>query len=100
MWSPFDRQWCARAAIVGAARSELDAEAFRKMIRDSLLEFAPKLAQESAALERFLVMVHYVRVDASGDAGWADLKDVMRDDVVRAFYLSVSPSLFGTAGAK
>ena len=31
-------------------------------------------------------MVHYVRVDASGDAGWADLKDLMRDDVVRAFY--------------
>ena len=88
------------ARIVGAARSELDADSFRKMIRDSLLEFAPKLAQESAALERFLGMVHYVRVDASGDAGWADLKDLMRDDVVRAFYLSVSPSLFGTIGGK
>ena len=45
------------ARIVGAARSELDADSFRKMIRDSLLEFAPKLAQESAALERFLGMV-------------------------------------------
>ena len=88
------------AKIVGAARSELDAEAFRSMIRESLLEFAPKLAQESAALERFLGMVHYVRVDASGDAGWADLKDLMRDDVMRAFYLSVSPSLFGTIGGK
>ncbi len=88
------------ARIVGAARSELDADGFRKMIRDSLLEFAPKLAQESAALERFLGMVHYVRVDASGDAGWSGLKDLMRDDVVRAFYLSVSPSLFGTIGGK
>jgi len=88
------------ARIVGAARSELDADSFRKMIRDSLLEFAPKLAQESAALEQFLAMVHYMRVDAAGDAGWSGLKDLMRDDVVRAFYLSVSPSLFGTIGGK
>ena len=88
------------ARIVGAARSEFDAEAFRSMIRDSLLEFAPALAKETTLLEQFLGMVQYVRVDAAGDAGWADLKDLMRDDVVRAFYLSVSPSLFGTIGGK
>ncbi len=34
-------------------------------------------------------------IDATGEGGWARLAELMRPDVVRAFYFSVAPSLFG-----
>jgi glucose-6-phosphate 1-dehydrogenase len=37
----------------------------------------------------------YVAVDARGTDGWADWLARMRPGVVRAFYFSVAPSLFG-----
>ncbi len=37
----------------------------------------------------------YVTIDAHGEDGWQALKERMRDGVIRAFYFSVAPSLFG-----
>ncbi|MGJ8547547.1 MAG: glucose-6-phosphate dehydrogenase [Sulfitobacter sp.] len=84
-----------QARIIGAARSEMTAPAFRDMVRAGLLEFAPESAGDQDALARFLAQIDYVCIDAAGDAGWAALAALMRPDTVRAFYLSVSPSLFG-----
>jgi glucose-6-phosphate 1-dehydrogenase len=39
--------------------------------------------------------MRYIPVDAMGEAGWTDLADEMRGDVVQAFYFSVAPALFG-----
>ena len=80
------------ARIIGMARSEMDSDGFRDQVRASMKEFAPGFKKET--LDRFLSRVDYVPVDALGDAGWEALKSVLRDDVVRAFYLSVGPSLF------
>ncbi|MEO3416069.1 glucose-6-phosphate dehydrogenase [Roseovarius sp. CAU 1744] len=88
------------ARIVGTARSEMDNDAFRGVIRDSLLEFAPRAAEQTGLLERFLEKLSYVCVDVKGDQGWGDLAGFMRPDAVRAFYLSVSPSLFGEIAAR
>ena len=83
------------ARVIGSARSDMDSAGFRDMVRESLLEFAPKTAADTDGLTRFLDKLSYVCVDAKGERGWANLAKALRPDVVRAFYLSVSPSLFG-----
>ncbi len=83
------------ARVIGAARSDMNVDAFRDLVRNTLTEFAPDSAADAQALERFLAAVSYVRVDATGDSGWSELQQALRPDVIRAFYLSVSPSLFG-----
>ncbi|NUH64366.1 glucose-6-phosphate dehydrogenase [Sulfitobacter sp. S0837] len=88
-------QMPAGARIIGAARSEMNHEAFLKLIEDSLKEFVPKSAEQSAQIAAFLKSLRYVCIDATGEAGWRELGEHLRPETVRAFYLSVSPTLFG-----
>ncbi|MCW1956824.1 glucose-6-phosphate dehydrogenase [uncultured Lentibacter sp.] len=83
------------ARIIGVARSEMDVAAFRAQVGQSLTGFSPSAAGDAALVAAFLQKISYVTVDATGDSGWAELAAQLRQDVVRAFYLSVSPSLFG-----
>ncbi len=82
------------ARIIGAARSEMDDDAYRKMIAEAIEEFDPKVSKDTACMDRFMCSLHYVEIDATGDGGWPDLKELLRKDVIRAFYFSVGPSLF------
>ena len=88
------------ARIVGTARTPMEQEAFRILVRDSLMEFAPGPTKQVNLLDRFLDKISYLCIDAMGDLGWADLAGCLRESATRAFYLSVSPSLFGTLAAK
>ncbi|MFD0979704.1 glucose-6-phosphate dehydrogenase [Tropicimonas aquimaris] len=90
-----DGQMPPEARVIGAARSEMDDEGFRKLTRESLEEFMPASALDKERVEEFLSLLSYVQVDAKGDGGWAELKEHIRPDVVHAFYFSVAPSLFG-----
>ncbi|MCC5963395.1 MAG: glucose-6-phosphate dehydrogenase [Rhodobacteraceae bacterium] len=83
------------ARIIGAARSEMGQDAFRQMVAEALTEFLPPREIDAAKRDSFLQMLDYVAIDARGDGGWQALADLMREDVVRAFYLSVAPALFG-----
>lgn len=83
------------ARIVGAARSDMDAEGYRSFIKEALHEFAPKSCKDTAQVGAFLSMLEYVAIDARGDGGWAELGALMRPDMVQAFYFSVAPALFG-----
>ncbi|WP_299847598.1 glucose-6-phosphate dehydrogenase [uncultured Roseovarius sp.] len=87
------------ARIIGAARTDMARQAFTVMVRDSLLEFAPQATMDKNQLDAFLKTLNYVCVDASGDTGWDALAEHLRADAIRAFYLSVSPVLFGTIAA-
>ncbi len=92
-------QMPVEARIIGSARTEMDREQFAAQMRASLLEFAPQAATQESVLAAFLERLDYVRVDASGETGWKALAKLLRPDATRAFYLSVSPSLFGTIAA-
>ena len=71
-------------------------EAFRAAMRDALSEAAPEAARDDDTLSRFLARLDYVTVDADRRGGLARAGDgKLRPDAVRAFYLSVAPSLFG-----
>ncbi|WP_417741301.1 glucose-6-phosphate dehydrogenase [Salipiger sp.] len=82
--------------VIGAARSEMDDAAFRDFTREALVEFGKSQADNAEAIEAFLSHLHYVPVDAKGEGGWDALKDLLREDedIVRAYYFSVGPSLF------
>ena len=81
--------------IIGAARADLTEQVFRDQVRAALTEFVAADHLDPAMVEAFLARLHYVPIDATGSPGWAELKGLVRADVVRAFYFSVAPSLFG-----
>lgn len=81
--------------IIGAARSDLDADGYRDMIKGAIAEFGGAESADSEGIERFLAQLDYVPIDAKGTGGWGALAKLVRQDVVQAFYFSVGPSLFG-----
>ncbi len=89
-----DGQMPDGARIIGAARSDLDAEGYRKEIRAAFKEFL-RQEERDDQMDAFLEHVDYLAIDAMGDGGWKALKKKMRDGVTQAFYFSVGPSLFG-----
>ncbi|GGH32317.1 glucose-6-phosphate 1-dehydrogenase [Cribrihabitans marinus] len=88
------------ARIIGSARSKMDAAGFREKVRAALEEFTPAADRNEEQVDGFLDRLDYVSVDASGKGGWKELAAALRPDVVRAFYLSVSPSLFSGIAAR
>jgi len=82
--------------IVGVSRRPLAREAFQASVRDALTRFNGSEAVSPDVVERFLNRLDYVAVDASGDAGWADLKALLGpEDRTRAYYMATGPDLFG-----
>ena len=83
------------ARIIGAARGEMDDADYRSFVESALKEFVSAARRTDATVAAFLAQCRYVRVDATGDAGWPDLAAALRPGVIRAFYFSVAPPLFG-----
>ncbi|MFP4274572.1 MAG: glucose-6-phosphate dehydrogenase [Paracoccaceae bacterium] len=93
------RRFCAgqiptEARIVGAARSAMSPAEWRGFVTGAVQDHAGANC-EPGMLEAFLDRLAYVTLDARGDDGWAELARHCRSDVVRVFYFSVGPSLFG-----
>ncbi|MDZ4312779.1 MAG: glucose-6-phosphate dehydrogenase [Cypionkella sp.] len=88
-------QMTENSRIIGAARADLNDDSFRAMVAEAIAEFVPKDRQDKKIVAQFLEKIAYVSIDATGEGGWAKLRDLMRENVVRAFYFSVAPSLFG-----
>ena len=63
-----DGQMPEGARVIGAARSEMDAAAFRAAASAALDEFVGKV--DGAVRARFLGCLDYVRIDATTDEGW------------------------------
>ena len=88
-------QMTPESRIIGAARAELTDAAFCQSVQDAIEEFVPAAQRDAASVAAFLALLAYVPIDAKGEGGWATLKDRVRPGVVRAFYFSVAPALFG-----
>jgi glucose-6-phosphate 1-dehydrogenase len=81
--------------IIGAARAELDDEGYRALARAAIEEFVTKAMQDASQIDAFVARLFYTPIDATGINGWTALRNMMRPGMVRAFYFSVAPSLFG-----
>ena len=88
-------QMTGDSRIIGAARGALSDDEFRTMVGEAIVEFVPADRRDAATITEFMAHLSYVAIDAKGEEGWAKLKGLMRDGVVRAFYFSVAPALFG-----
>ncbi len=95
------RRFCSgqmppEARIIGAARSDLDAGGYRDLVKDAIAEFGGGFTCEDKTLDSFLDRLDYLKIDARGETGWAELQEKMKGTGrVEAYYFSVSPSLFG-----
>jgi len=89
-----DGQMPDAARVIGAARSDLDDTGFRALAAEALREHAGAAAEDGDAVARFLDVLGYVRLDATGEDGWPDLAARLRPEAIRAVYLSVGPALF------
>ena len=90
-----DGQIPETAQIIGAARSDLDADGYRAEVAEALNEFLPARLCDPDVVKAFLDRVDYVAIDARGTAGWEALKGKMRAGHIQVFYFSVAPGLFG-----
>ena len=95
-------QMPAGSRIIGAARSKMNKAEFRKSVREALEQFLDPKHRKPEAIENFLNTIDYVAVDATGDSGWAALGKKLEEKPasIRAFYLSVAPSLFAPIAAR
>ncbi|ATG44491.1 glucose-6-phosphate 1-dehydrogenase [Phaeobacter piscinae] len=80
--------------IIGTSRSEMDRKGFQEMVADAIRTYGQPGETSDDEIAAFVDLLHYTAVDARGDNGWQALGDLLRDDAIRAFYLSVGPSLF------
>ena len=87
-------QMPAEARLIGAARSELDDDAFEALVREALETFVSDGKRDGDTIDAFVANCSYISIDANEDGGWQALRDALREDVTRAFYFSVAPSLF------
>ncbi|MQQ10216.1 glucose-6-phosphate dehydrogenase [Epibacterium sp. SM1979] len=87
-------QFDHNSRVIGASRSEMDRAAFCDLVAKALNEFAHPEDTSADNIKAFLDILDYVAIDAKSENGWTELGEHLRDDVVRAFYLSVAPGLF------
>jgi glucose-6-phosphate 1-dehydrogenase len=90
-----DGQLTRDSKIVGAARGDMKQSEYREFVSQAIDEFSGLENIDPKAKQGFLSILDYVTVDAKSESGWETLASKMRDDVIRAFYFSVAPSLFG-----
>jgi len=82
--------------IIGVSRRHMEREDFRASVRDALIKFGEADASCAEAVERFIQRLDYHAVDATSDAGWKELKDVLGpEERTRAYYMATGPDLFG-----
>jgi glucose-6-phosphate 1-dehydrogenase len=74
------------ARVIGAARTELDTDGWRRMVAGAI--------GPAEGLDAFLDRLAYVTLDATGEAGWPELRAACGAPEVRAVYFSVAPALF------
>jgi len=91
-----DGQFDERSRIIGVSRAAMSDADFQAVAREAVELHVPETDRDPASLERFLSCFSYVAADVTRSGEDSSLSGSLRDDpeIVRAFYLAVSPALF------
>lgn len=83
--------------IIGASRSAMTDDEYRQFARNAIHEHVKPEEVDEKEVDGFLARLSYVAVDAKSEEGWDALKTLIgkKPEKIRAFYLAVSPTLFG-----
>ncbi|EAU41368.1 glucose-6-phosphate 1-dehydrogenase [Fulvimarina pelagi HTCC2506] len=98
-----DGQIPIEARIIGASRTAFSSEEYRNFARDALTDHVKPEDLHDDTITRFVNRLFYCHVDARSDEGWPELKALLDENGssrIRAFYMAVSPNLFGDFAAK
>ncbi|MGN6144963.1 MAG: glucose-6-phosphate dehydrogenase [Mesorhizobium sp.] len=91
-----DHQFSEPTRIIGTSRAKLSDADFQAFARKAITDHVKADDIDEKELEKFLARFSYVPADATTGAGFDELKKAVGDsDRIRAFYMAVSPSLFG-----
>ncbi|MFU0503907.1 glucose-6-phosphate dehydrogenase [Pseudaminobacter sp. NGMCC 1.201702] len=83
--------------IIGASRAKLTDKEYRDFARTAICDHVKPEEIAATQLDSFLARLSYVAADAVSGDGFARLKKALDgSDSIRAFYLAVAPSLFGS----
>jgi len=95
-------QFSEPSRIIGVSRSTMSDADYRQFASKAIATHVKKQDIDPAQLERFLARLSYISVDATSDAGWDRLKHQIekKPAKIRAFYLAVSPNLFGNIATR
>ncbi len=90
-----DGQLHPESRIIGLSREKLDHDEYRARVDEQARGHAGAEASDWPA---FLQRMYYLPVDATSDAGWDALADLLagEEDRVRVFYLATASKLFGS----
>ncbi len=93
-------QFSEPTRIIGASRSRMSDDEYRAYARAALIDHVKADEIEEAELDRFVARLTYVAIDAKTGEGFEDLKKAIGEsERIRAFYLAVTPELFGDIAA-
>ncbi len=88
-------------ALLGTSRTPMTDEAFRNLMKESLIKFAPDLPFEEDSWARFASSLYYRSTDSSKPEGYEVIKSTLAELDSKhgtkgrhIFYLSTSPSLY------
>ncbi|QDC01979.1 glucose-6-phosphate dehydrogenase [Mesorhizobium sp. 8] len=91
-----DHQFSEPTRIIGTSRAKLSDADFQAFARKAITDHVKADDIDEKELEKFLARFSYVPADATTGVGFDELKKAVGDsDRIRAFYMAVSPSLFG-----
>ena len=82
--------------LVGAARSTMSDEEFRKFAGDAITKYLPRERQNAARLTTFLACLHYHAADLDDPACFGPVRDTLGDAVKGdiGVFLSIAPTLY------
>ena len=96
-----DHQFSEPTRIIGTSRSKLTDAEFQEFARKAIKEHVQKEYIDKAEVEKFVSRLSYVPADATTGSGFDALKKAIGNSkAIRAFYLAVTPALFGDIAAQ
>ncbi|RCL01167.1 MAG: glucose-6-phosphate 1-dehydrogenase [Candidatus Tokpelaia sp. JSC085] len=90
-------QFTEPSRIIGSSRSSITSEEYRHFAGQAIEAHVNREDVDSSQVRCFLERLSYIPVDVTSSNGWDKLKEEIEKTSVkvRAFYLAVSPALFG-----
>jgi glucose-6-phosphate 1-dehydrogenase len=94
----------AEFAIVGLARTEMNSEEFRALMKEAIVEFSEDKSVDEEVWNSFAQGLHYLTADINNPDDYAKLSELLTQvdqergtQGNRIFYLSVAPKFYGEA---
>ena len=87
-----DGQFPEGSRIIAVGRSPIERDGYLEMVQKAVVPPDPDLWQ------RFAARLNYVHLDAADHSSWGPLKELLdgHESRIRAVYLAMAPSFFGT----